>query len=88
MKRNPSLQLRKIGSKYMIVNADTREVNMTDVYTLNETSARIWQFVDHRDFTLDEVVEWLCDEYEVSPELARQDLEALFADWKAFGMLL
>ena len=33
--------LRKMGSNYMIVDADTEQVNMVDVYTLNETAATL-----------------------------------------------
>ena len=43
MKLNPSLQLRRIGSKWMIVKAVDGEVNMTDVISLNETAARLWE---------------------------------------------
>ena len=45
MKLQPNLQLRKIGNKYMIVSTASGNVNMTDVFTLNETAARLWQLM-------------------------------------------
>ena len=46
MKLQPNLQLRKIGNKYMIVSTASGNVNMTDVFTLNETAARLWQLME------------------------------------------
>ena len=39
MKLNPSLQMRRIGSKHVIVRAVDGDVNLTDVISLNETAA-------------------------------------------------
>ena len=39
------IQLRKIGNRYMIVDACAGNVNMSKVYSLNQTAAWIWQCV-------------------------------------------
>ena len=62
------IQLRKIGNRYMIVDACAGNVNMSKVYSLNQTAAWIWQCVADGCTTLDELTERLCQEYKVDAE--------------------
>lgn len=87
MKLNPSLQLRRIGSRWMIVKAVDGEVNMTDVISLNETAARLWERFLGREFTEDEMAEWICGEYDVELSVAKNDVHNLLNRWKEYGML-
>lgn len=43
MKPKSNLRLRKIGRQYMIVNTRQENVDLSDVFTLNETAAGLWQ---------------------------------------------
>ena len=87
MKLNPSLQLRRIGSKWMIVKAVDGEVNMTDVISLNETAARLWERFLGWEFTEDEMAEWICGEYDVELAVAKNAVHNLLKRWKEYGML-
>ena len=87
MQLKKNLRLRKVGSKYMIVDNSTEQVNMVDVYTMNETAAMLWQRFVEREFTPEEMVEVLCQEYEVTPEQALADVEALLGEWNSFGLM-
>lgn len=62
-------------------------VNMSDVFTLNETAACIWQYMEGKDLSAHEVAACLCDEYEVEPEEALRDVERLWEEWKRFGLI-
>lgn len=86
MRLKENLRLRKVGSKYMIVDTATEQVNMVDVYTMNETAAMLWQAFAEREFTAEEMVETLCQEYDVTPEQAAADVEALLREWTEFGL--
>lgn len=81
------IQLRQIGNRYMIVDTCAGNVNMSKVYSLNQTAAWIWQRVAEGCNTLDELAERLCQEYNVDKEVARRDLEKQLADWQAFGLI-
>lgn len=87
MKLNPSLQLRRIGSKWMIVKAVDGEVNMTDVISLNETAAQLWERFLGWEFTEDEMAEWICGEYDVELSVVKNDVHNLLKRWKEYGML-
>ena len=51
MRLDSTLNLRRIGGKYMIVKAVGGKANMTDVITLNETAALLWERFSDMDFT-------------------------------------
>ena len=87
MKVQPNLQLRKIGNKYMIVSTASGNVNMTDVFTLNETAARLWQLMEGKDITPKELAVLLCNEYEVGEEDALKDVEKQLCEWKQSGLV-
>ncbi len=87
MKLNPSLQMRRLGSKWVIVRAVDGDVNLTDVISLNETAARLWERFSGAEFTEEEMVDWLCGEYEVEAQVAKEDIHKLLKIWEEYGML-
>ena len=87
MRTKENLTLRKIGNKYMIVDTLTEDINMVDVYTMNETAALLWKTFAQRNFTQDEMVNALCEEYDVAQEQATNDVENLVKDWISYGLV-
>lgn len=87
MKINDNLRLRKIGSRSMVVKEVEGEVNMTDVFTLNPTASDIWSAFSGKDFTEEDLVGYLVDNYEVALERAAADVAALLSQWKEFGLI-
>lgn len=82
MQLKPNLKLRKLGPMYMVVDANTKEVDTTRVYTLNDTAAWLWERAAEGDFTIDSLTALLCEEYDVAPDVARHDVEELLNEWK------
>ena len=87
MRIKDNLRLRKIGSRSMVVREVEGEVNMTDVFTLNSTASDIWSAFAGKDFTGEDLVEYLIDNYEVTSERAEADVAALLSQWKEFGLI-
>lgn len=44
MKIKSNLKLRRIGNRHMIVEVSDSCVNLTNVYSLNGTAARLWRW--------------------------------------------
>lgn len=86
MKLNENLVLRQVGGEYMIVNPFSDTVDMTQVYSLNETAAWLWQQLDGKEFTVADMVETLRKEYEVDEETATADLSELARQWLQAGL--
>lgn len=70
----------------MIVNIGTDQVNLTDVFTLNETAAQLWEHIGENEFSCEELADWLCSEYEVERDVALRDVQRQVAEWKTFGL--
>ena len=62
-------------------------IDFTKVITLNESAAFIWQQVEGKEFTEDDMVNALLDEYEVEKPQAQEDVKALLASWVKAGMV-
>lgn len=85
----PNLKLRKIGRKHMIVETVDGCVNLTNVYSMNETAAWLWEAISKGDNrTPEELAESLCKEYAVEPERALHDVKHQLEEWEKMGLLV
>jgi len=81
--RSPRIAARKLGEEMMIMAG-----HGSTLFTLNPTATILWQAADGAT-PLDEIVERrICPEFEVQPEEAIQDAEALAEDLAKHGILL
>ena len=88
MKLKENLKLRQVGNRYMIVDAVGQNVNLTNVYTLNTTAAWLWEYAVDKDFTCDDLVEGLCEQFDVDKDLAEKDVHVLLDTWRKFDLLI
>ena len=88
MKINPELTLREMAGEYIIVNPFSDTVDMTQIYTMNETAAWLWQQMEGKEFTAEDIAEALCEEYEVDKETALIDANELCTEWRKAGFLI
>jgi hypothetical protein len=81
--RSPAIAARKLGGEMMIMSV----VDST-FFTLNEVATLIWQSADGCT-PLSEIVERkVCEEFDVSPEDARSDVEHFVNELSQHGILL
>lgn len=86
MRLNKDLVLREVGGEYMIVNPFSDMIDMTQVYSLNETAAWLWQRMEGKEFTITDMATVLREEYEVDEETAIADLTELCQQWISAGL--
>lgn len=87
MKLNSDFRLREIAGQYMLIYEGTGEVNMSAVYSFSESAAWMWNRCEGRKFSADQMVQWLLDEYEVTEDIAREDVELMLESWREYGFL-
>lgn len=75
MKINPKLKLRTIAGETVVLLQSNGTNDMTKVLALNATSKFLWETFSGKDFTVDDVVTALTDNYEVDSQIARTDAE-------------
>lgn len=88
MKIKKGFVLRQVCGENVIVGEGLGAVNFGKLLALNETAAWLWgQAQDLSDFTIDQLVEKLCDEYEVTTEEAKADVTAIVNEWQQVGVI-
>lgn len=87
MKLSPTHRLRRIAGENIIITAAGPEADLTRVITLNDTAARLWQQLEGRDFTPDDVALFLYRTYDVPPARAAADASSWLALLRSHGLL-
>lgn len=88
MRLRSDLVLRYVVNEYMIVDPGQGMIDMSKVYTLNETAAVLWKKLQDRDFTLHDVVDVLLDYYDVNVSRAEADAQCLIKSFSEEGLLI
>lgn len=87
MKIKTGFKLRTIVGEHIITGEGVERVNFNKIITLNETAVYLWENLVGKEFTEDDVVKLLTDEYEVTEEVARKDVKNLLSKWEEAGLL-
>ena len=63
-------------------------IDFTDIISLNETAAFLWEKAAAAEqFSIEDMVKWLTDEYDVDEALALNDCRQLVQQWMEAGIL-
>lgn len=81
------MQLRKIKNQYMIVEASADNVNMSNVYSLNQTAAKLWELIGCGEYTAEEVAKRLSEIYSIGFDTAIHDVQGQLDKWKSYGLI-
>lgn len=87
MKIKNGFELRDVCGENVIIAHGVENIDFTKVITLNESAAFIWKQVEGKDFTEDDVVKFLLDEYEVEESQVQTDVKNLLECWLKAGLV-
>lgn len=87
MKLREDLMLRHLGDEYVIIDPEQDMVDMSKVYTLNETAAFLWKELQGKEFNVETVTEVLLNYYNVEYAVAEKDDQRLVHDFEKQGLL-
>ena len=88
MKINPIYKVRKVAGENIILLQGKNGGDMTRVVAFNDSALLRWDNLQGKDFTLEDVVQVLLDNYEVEESVARVDAENWVATLKENGLFL
>lgn len=77
MKIKDGFVLREICGEKIISGEGLNQVNFSKFIRLNDSAAFLLKKVEHEEFTAETLAKLLCEEYEISEEIAAKDAEAL-----------
>ena len=88
MKVNKGFNLRAVCGEHIIVAEGDENIDFSNIISMNESSAYLWEEVQNREsFTVDSLVELLCNQYEIDEDTARKDATTLASQWAAAGII-
>lgn len=82
-----SFELRDVCGEKVLIGKGLENIDFGALINLNATAADIYTTFADKDFTLDEVVNYITQEYEVDVETAHQDIEKLLAHLHKAGVI-
>ena len=82
MKIKKGFVLRQVCGENVIVGEGLEAINFGKLLSLNETAAWLWQQAAKMgDFTIDSLVAKLLEEYDVTEDVARNDVSNIVNEW-------
>ena len=83
MKLKKGFVLREVCGENVIMGEGLDAVNFGRLLCLNETAAWLWkQAQEMGDFTVEALAAKLCEEYDVTTEVAQKDVAAVVSQWQ------
>lgn len=87
MKIKNGFEMRDVCGEKVIIAYGCQNLDFSKLINLNESAAYLWEAMQGKDFTAQDMADALCLEYEVSQEKALADSEVLLADWQQQGLV-
>lgn len=87
MKVKPGFNLRVVCGENIIVAEGEENIDFSNIISMNESSAYLWQNIQGKEFTHEDLVDLLTQEYEVDEATALKDVKALTELWLQAGII-
>ena len=71
----------------IIVAEGEENIDFSNIISMNESSAYLWQNIQGKEFTHEDLVDLLTQEYEVDEATALKDVKALTELWLQAGII-
>ena len=88
MKVKNGFNLREVCGENIIVAEGDENIDFSNIISMNESSAYLWQEVQKLDnFTIETLTQLLCEQYEIDEATAKKDVTTLATQWAAAGII-
>lgn len=87
MKKKKGFNLRSICGEKIIVAEGKENIDFSNIISMNETSAFLWEKVGNFDFTAEMFADMLTAEYDVDRETALADAKEIISLWHKAGII-
>lgn len=86
MKAKKGFNLREICGQHILIAEGKENIDFTKIISMNESAAYLWNKLQDKDFTTEDMAKLLTEEYEVDQATALQDAEKLAKTWVEAGI--
>lgn len=88
MKINPIYKVRKVAGENIILLQGRNSGDMTRVVAFNDSALLMWNELQGQDFSVEDAVAVLLNNYEVEESVARADAEKWVETLRENGLLM
>lgn len=88
MRLNENYTLRSLAGNHMLVNEGDSVVDMVGLMNVNETAAWFWKKAEGLDFEVQDIVDWLLEEYELSADEASEEAGIIIDSLREIGLIV
>ena len=79
--------LRSIAGECIVTGEGLARVDFSKVISLNASAAYLWEQIQVKDFTPEDLVALLTARYDVDAQTARADVDKLLDTWRQNGLM-
>ncbi len=87
MKVKKGFRLRNVCGENVLVAEGVENIDFSRIISMNESSAYLWKKIEEKDFSEQDLVSYLTEEYDVTEEVARKDVSVLVEKWREAGII-
>ncbi len=88
MQVKSGFKLNEVCDETFLVPMGETNIDFSKLIVLNESSLLLWHRMTEGDFTTDDLVNKLLEEYDVDEPTARRDVEALIKQFRSEGVIV
>ncbi len=88
MKIKDGFVLREVCGETVIIGEGLEAVDFGKLLVLNETASWLWkEALAQVNFTTESLAARLCEEYDVSEEVAKADIKDILSNWQEINVI-
>jgi hypothetical protein len=87
MRTKKGFNLRQICGENVIIAEGEENIDFSNIISMNESSAYLWKNIQDKNFSDEDLVKLLTDEYEVDDVTAKSDVDSLVKSWLDAGII-
>ena len=86
MKLIEGFRLRSLCGEFILTPESVAQINFNKMISLNSSAGYLWESVEGKEFTVEDLKNLLLDRYEVEEEVAAKDAENIARTWIEAGI--
>lgn len=87
MQVKPGFKLNEVCGQSFLVPMGESNIDFSKLIALNESSLLLWNRMQEGEFSVDDLVKVLLDEYDVDEATVRKDVEAIIEQFRSEGVV-
>lgn len=80
-------KLRSVAGEMVVSGEGVNQINFNKLISLNSSAAFLWEKIAGIEFSVEQLADFLVDEYEIEMELALKDAKAIVERWLEVGIV-